>query len=105
MTLDVPRVVYTLWIVGLVVAVLVIPVVVSLLHRLWRAAYHIERYAAETLRAGVGVAGNTEHIAALNQTIQAATGILDTAGAIDTHAAAIEKLLADRAAQLGGPRS
>jgi hypothetical protein len=95
-------VLYALWIVGLVVAVLVLPVLVALLHRLWRAARHIERYAAEALTAGVGIAGNTEHISALNQTVETAKGILETAGAVDQHTAAIEQLLASRAARSGG---
>lgn len=96
MTLQVPGTVYTLWIVGLTVAAAVLPVVVVLLHRLWLAAHHIERYAAETLTAGLGIAGNTQHISALGQTIETATGILGTAGAIDQHTAAIEQLLVSR---------
>ena len=67
--LEVPRTVYTLWIIGLALAVLMLPVVVHLLHRLWRDASHIERYAAESLAAGIGIAGNTQHIAALQLTL------------------------------------
>lgn len=99
MTLEVPGAVYILWIIGLVMAVLVLPVVVSLLHRLWRGAHHIERYAAESLAAGLGIAGNTQHISALKQTIETATAILGTAGAIDQHTAAIEQLLTSRASR------
>ena len=50
--LEVPGAVYTLWIIGLAVAVVLLPVVVSLLHHLWRDASQIERYAAESLAAG-----------------------------------------------------
>jgi hypothetical protein len=96
MTLQVPGTVYTVWIIGLAVAVAVLPVVVVLLHRLWLTAHHIERYAAETLTAGLGVAGNTEHISALGRTIETATEILGTAGAIDQHTVAIEQLLVSR---------
>jgi hypothetical protein len=96
MTFEAPGAVYTLWIIGLVVAAAVLPVVVALLHRLWLAAHHIEGYAAETLTAGLGIAGNTQHTSALRQTIETATGILGTAGAIDQHTAAIEQLLVSR---------
>ncbi len=103
MTFEVTGAVYALWIIGLVVAALVLPVVVSLLHRLWLDAHHIERYVAESLTAGLGVAGNTQHISALKQTIEAATGILTTAGAINQHAEAIEQLLLSRAPGRGEP--
>jgi hypothetical protein len=99
---EVPGTVYTVWIIGLVVAVLVLPVVVVLLHRLWRDACHIERYAAESLAAGMGIAGHTQHIATLQKTIEIASGILDTAKAVDQHTGAIESLLASRAVRPGG---
>jgi hypothetical protein len=102
--LEVPGAVYTLWIIGLVAAVLVLPVIVILLHHLWRDAYYIERYAAESLAAGIGIAGHTQHIAALQKTIETASGILGTAKAIDQHTGAIEGLLAGRAGRPGGAR-
>jgi hypothetical protein len=95
-TLQVSGAVYVLWIVGLVVAAAVLPVIVVLLHRLRWAAHHIERYAAETLTAGLGIAANTRHISALGQTIATATGILGTADGIDQHTATIEQLLVSR---------
>ena len=96
MTFDVPRVVYTLWIIGLVVAVLALPVVVAYLHRLWWDARRIEQYVAESLAAGLGIARNTQHIAALRGTIEIASRILGTAQAVDQHAEAIRQLLAGR---------
>lgn len=95
--IDVPVAVYVLWIIGLVLVVLVVPVVVYFLHRLLQAGRHIERYTADMLTAGLGVAGNTQHIVALESTIQVATGILNTAGAINEHSAAIENLMVSRA--------
>lgn len=92
--------IYVLWIVGLVLVLLVVPVVVYFLHRLLQDARNIKRYTAEMLTAGVGAAGNTKNIAELQNTIQVATGILNTAGAIDQHSAAIENLLASRAANI-----
>ena len=102
--LEVPGAVYTLWIIGLAVAVVLLPVVVSLLHHLWRDASQIERYVAESLAAGIGIAGHTQHIAAFRKTIETASGILDAAKAIDEHTGAIESLLAGRAASLEEPR-
>ena len=101
---DVPGAVYTLWIIGLAVAVVLLPVVVSLLHHLWRDASQIERYAAESLAAGAGIGGHTQHIAALQKTIETASSILGAAKAIDQHTGAIEGLLAGRAGLREGPR-
>lgn len=98
-----PNAVYTLWTIGLVVVVLVLPVVVGLLHRLWSDAHQIERYAAESLAAGLGIAGNTQHVGALRNTIEIATGILGTAQAVDQHTAAIEQLLAGRSGKRAEP--
>lgn len=99
--IDVPVAVYVLWIIGLVLVVLMVPIAVYWLHRLLQAALHIKRYTAEMLTAGLGIAGNTQQIAALENTIQVATGILNTADAINEHTAAIENLLSSRAASMG----
>jgi len=103
--LDVPGAVYVLWIIALALVVLVVPIAVYYLHRLLQDGLHIKRYTAEMLTAGLGIAGNTQHISALENTIQVATGILDTAGAIDQHSGAIENLLASRAASSGDGRT
>lgn len=95
--------VYALWIIGLIVVALVVPVVVVLLHRLWSAAHHIERYLAESLQAGLGIAGNTQQITALRRTVELAGGIVGTAQSVDRHAAAIEQLLAGRAGRRTEP--
>lgn len=96
--MNVPGVVFVLWWATLIIAVVVIvPLVVHLLHRTFSAARQIERYAATALTAGVGIAGNTANIAALEQTISVATDILDTAGAIEEHTGTIEQALAARA--------
>jgi hypothetical protein len=94
----VPTAVYVIWWVTLIVAVVVVlPLAWYLLHRAFTAARQIERYAARTLVAGVGVAGNTANIAALKDTIGVATGILATAAAIEGHSGVIEGALASRA--------
>lgn len=92
-----PAAVYAIWWLMLVVAVLVVlPVVVYLLHRLYRAARSIERYTAEALTAGLGIARNTAYIAALDQTVKLGGELGSAAGSIRQHAAAIEKTLAER---------
>ena len=103
--LDVPGAVYVLWIIALVLVLLVVPIAVYYLHRLLSDGLHIKRYTAEMLTAGLGIAGNTQHIPALESTIQVATEILGTAGAIDQHSGAIENLLASRAASSGDGRT
>jgi len=97
----VPRVVYTIWWIGLIITLVVfVPLSVYLLHRLWRTAQSIQLYAREALTAAAGIAGNTGQIGALDQTIQVATEILTTAGAIEQKPNGATAILAGRA---GGP--
>ena len=96
--MEIPIAVYVIWWVTLIVAVVVVlPLAVYLLHRTLMAARQIERYAALALEGGVGIAGNTENIAALEGTISTATGILETARAIEEHTGTIEEALAAQA--------
>ncbi len=95
---EIPTAVYVIWWATLIVAVVVVlPLAVYLLHRALMAARQIERYAALALEGGVGIAGNTENIAALEGTITTATEILETARDIEEHTGTIEEVLADRA--------
>ena len=95
-----PQAVLILWTILLVVTVLLLPLIISLLHKTWSASRNIERYFKEMNEAGGGIAGNTAHISALNDTIQVATTMLGVAGEIDENAATIKGALADRAANL-----
>jgi len=98
----VPQAVYTIWSILLLVAVVVVlPLVVYLLHRALTAARNIERYFAEMASAGVGIAENTGHIAALESTIAVAGRILSLAGNINDHSSTIKVTLAGRAAKNG----
>lgn len=98
----VPQAVYIIWAILLIVAVFVVlPVVVFLLHRTWLAARSIERYFAEMTTAGVGIAENTSHIKALEDTISVATAILGVAGTINNHTNTIKTTLAARASGNG----
>lgn len=94
-----PGIVYILWILVLAVALLLFPFIVRLLHKTLMAAKNIERYLREMKEAGLGIAGNTDHITALKSTIGVAVDILDSAGKINANAETIEVTLGDRAAK------
>ncbi len=89
-----------LWTILLVVAVLLLPLIISLLHRTLLASRNIERYFKEMKEAGLGIAENTEYVGALDDTIGVASGMLSVAGEIDKNANIIEQALADRAIKL-----
>ena len=91
----VPDVVYTLWRVTLVLAIVVfIPLSVYMLHSLWRAVRSIRDYSRETLVAAQAIAANTAAIPATNDTIAVATELLadaeNIAGKLDAMASALE---------------
>jgi len=93
---EIPAAVYVIWWIGLIVTLVVlVPLAVYLLHRAWRSARSIQRYAAETLRAAGGIARNTANIAALDATIGVAGEMLAAAGSaerkLDTVAAVLEE--------------
>jgi hypothetical protein len=77
-----------------VVTVLIVPLAAHLLHRTLRAAQLIERYTRESLAAGVGIASNTTAIAALDETIQAASALLQAAEALKRRTAEISDAVA-----------
>ena len=94
------NIILILWTVLLVVTVLLLPLIVSLLHRTWVASRNIERYFKEMLEAGLGIAGNTDHVKALDDTISVASGILGVAGEINNNAETIKGAVSERAAKL-----
>lgn len=96
----IPDAVYTIWCVGLVFTLVVlVPLAVYSLHRTWRSARSIQRYAAETLQAAAGIARNTANIKALDATIGVGTDMLSTAGAIARKLNTGATVLAERAAR------
>lgn len=87
-----------IWWTGLVVTLAVfVPLAVYLLHRAWRAAHSIQVYAREALAAAAGIAGNTQHIPALDATLSTAGQMLATAVEVDRKLATIASVLAQRA--------
>jgi hypothetical protein len=71
----------------------IVPILLVLLSRAVKAARNIERYTAEALAGGVGIAGNTRHIPVLKETIGVATQLLDGAGQIERHSQAVRLAL------------
>jgi hypothetical protein len=82
------------WIWGatlVIITFVVVPLALYLLHRTLKAARSIERYARESLTAGVGIATNTSAIPALEQTLATAGSLIEAS-----------KLLKARADEIGG---
>lgn len=93
-----PPAVFVLWWIGLIVTLVVfVPLAVYLLHNTWRAARSIQIYAREALVAAAGIAGNTQHIPALDQTIAGAGEVLGAAVSVDKKLGTIATVLAQRA--------
>jgi TRAP-type uncharacterized transport system fused permease subunit len=93
----IPEAVYAIWWAGLLVTLVVfVPLALYLLHRTWRSARSIQRYAAETLQAARSVARNTANITALDATIAVAGGMLDAAGAVERKLDSVAAVLEQR---------
>ena len=96
----IPDAVYVIWCIGLVLTLVVfVPLAVYSLHRTWRSARSIQRYAAETLQAAAGIARNTANVKALDATIGVATEMLGGAGAIERKLSTIATVLEERASR------
>lgn len=93
-----PPAVYTLWWTALILTLAVfVPLAVYYLNRTFMAALSIRRYAADALAAAAGIAGNTQHIVALDATIGVAGEILNTAGSVAGKLDTIANVLEERA--------
>ena len=93
-----PQSVYVIWWVGLIVTLVVfVPLSVYLLHRTFVAARSIRRYADEALIAAAGIAGNTQHIPALDSTIAVGGAMVGVAGEIVKKLDTAATVLASRA--------
>ena len=93
-----PPAVYTLWWAALIITlVLFVPLAVYYLNRTFIAALAIKRNAADALAAAAGIAGGTQHITALDDTIGVAGSILGTAGSVAGKLGTIADVLEERA--------
>ena len=94
----IPDAVYTIWWIGLILTIVVfVPLAVYSLHRTWRSARAIQRYAAETLQAAAGIARNTADIKALDATIGVGTDMLNSTSAIGIKLDTVARVLEQRA--------
>jgi hypothetical protein len=93
----IPAAVYTIWWVGLLLTLLVfVPLAVYSLHRTWRSARSIQRYAADALQAAAGIERNTRNVSALDDTIAIATDVLGAAGAVERKLDTVAGVLEER---------
>jgi hypothetical protein len=93
----IPDAVYTIWWAGLLLTLVVlVPLAVYSLHRTWRSARSIQRYAAEALTAAAGIEQNTRNVAALDDTVTTATDLLGVAGAVERKLDTVASVLEQR---------
>ena len=89
------------WIWGITLAIItfvVVPLALYLLHRTLTAARSIERYARESLTAGVGIANNTAAIPALEQTLTTAGSLIEATKLLKARADDVGSIAVDLAA-------
>jgi hypothetical protein len=89
---------YAIWWTTLAIVVLVIvPLAVYLLDRTLRAARSIRTYVAEMLAAGLGIAGNTGAIPALDDTTATAARMIGSTKQLKAHTSSLVTILGERA--------
>ncbi|MBA3883898.1 MAG: hypothetical protein H0X73_14620 [Chthoniobacterales bacterium] len=89
------------WIWGTTLAIVtfvVVPLALHLLHKTLKAAMSIERYARESLTAGVGIANNTAAIPALEATLATAGSLIEATKLLKERADDIGSIAVDLAA-------
>ncbi len=89
------------WIWGTTLAIItfiVVPLALHLLHKTLKAAMSIERYARESLTAGVGIANNTAAIPALEATLATAGSLIEATKLLKERADDIGSIAVDLAA-------
>ena len=88
-------VVYWIWGATLVIITLIIvPTAIYLLHRTLRAAMMIEQHTRESLEAAVHILENTAAIPALDETIAAATSLIESSKILQGATVAIAQAVA-----------
>ena len=97
MSAVIPDAVYTIWWVGLILSLIVfVPLALYSLHRTWRSARSIQRYAAEALQAAAGIERNTRNVGALDDTIATASEMLGVAGGVERKLDTVAGVLEER---------
>ena len=88
--------VYWIWGATLVIITLIIvPTAIYLLHRTLRAAMMIEQHTRESLDAAVHILKNTAAIPALDETIAAATSLIEATKILQDATGAIAKAVCE----------
>lgn len=97
MSAVIPGAVYTIWWVGLILTLVVfVPLAVYSLHRTWRSARSIQRYAAEALQAAAGIERNTRNVRVLDDTVAIASDMLGVAGGVERKLDTVASVLEER---------
>lgn len=97
MSAVIPDAVYAIWWVGLILTLVVfVPLAVYSLHRTWRSARSIQRYAAEALQAAASIERNTRDVRALDDTIATASDLLGVAGGVERKLDTVAGVLEER---------
>ena len=92
-----PPIMYWIWGATLVIVTfVVVPLAIYLLHRTLRAAIAIECAMRESLKAGARIAENTAAVAALEETIAAATSLLEATRRLHEATGAIAETVAGK---------
>lgn len=99
LTPTLPSAVHAVWIGALILVTLLVPVVVLLLHRVWRAAAMIARYLMEMAGAAEMIAANTSAASALQATRAAAQTLLTDAAELQRDANLVAVTLSQRASE------
>ncbi len=95
--MEIPTIVYVIWIIVLVVAYAAVPVLLIVLTRILQAARKIDRYAAETRFASAGILTHVSHAPALIETNKLLAAGHSVADEIGAEATTIVQALLNRA--------
>ena len=100
----IPLAAIVIWIVTLlIIALVIVPVAVTLLRRALNAAWAIEGYLADMSTAGGRIATHTGAIPALDDTLKTAASMHPVAEAIEAKTGAVAGLLVARAEHRRSP--
>ena len=99
-----PAAAAAIWIVALlIVALVIVPVAVTLLQRALNAARAVEGYLADMHEAGGQIAGHTGAIPALDRTLETAGAMHPVAADIEARTGVVAGMLAARADRRARP--
>lgn len=92
-----PAVLILWWIAAVLTAVVIVPVAVYLLHRLWLVARDIRRFSAGALRGAEGIESHVGRLGALDRTLELGGSLVERGAALERASAEVAEILAERA--------